>query len=147
MIHTSVVENTYDTIRAKMAYLKENETLGFEEPWFEDAWLSRTIDAQFGYGIPRIDQPIPVWRVFYKGKEYRASKPISVRVYREGDFFFAENERLVVCGTGPSRQEAFEDFCSHLVHFSRYYEALDRKKARGDALRLKALFKHLLDEE
>jgi hypothetical protein len=147
MIHASVVENTYHAIRTKMAYLRENKTLGFEEPWFEDAWLSRAIDAESRYGIAAIDQPIPVWRVFHKGKEYRASKPISVRVYREGEFFLAENERLVVCGTGASRQEAFEDFCSHLVHFSRYYEALNERKARGDALRLKALFEHLLVEE
>lgn len=147
MIDTSVVENTYDAIRAKMAYLKENETLGFEEPWFEHAWLSRTIDTQLGFGIPGIDQPIPVWRVFHKGKKYRASKPISVRVYREGDFFFVENERLVVCGTGASRQEAFEDFCSHLVHFSQHYRKLSKKNARGDALRLKKLFEHLLVEE
>jgi len=148
MIDSSVVETADDPIRSKMAYLKENyETLGLAQPWLEDAWLSRTTDPQSRLGMPRSDQPIPVWKVFQKGKVFRATKPISVRVYREGDFYLAENERLVVCGTGTSREEAFEDFCSHLVHFFRYYKKLNKKKAGAEALRLKELFGHLLVEE
>ncbi|MBU4257655.1 hypothetical protein KKC04_04580 [Patescibacteria group bacterium] len=34
------------------------------------------------------------------------STPVAVKVYRDEDFFFAENENLAVCGTGDTPQDA-----------------------------------------
>jgi len=78
---------------------------------------------------------------------YRAAKPIQVHVYRDDDLFVAENETLLVTGTGESAWEAVEELESNIVHFWKYYSELDEGQVMGDARRLKSLYADLLQEE
>ena len=66
----------------------------------------------------------------------RRLKPISVRVYFDDGLFFAENEALLLYGTGTSPDEAITDLGLHIIHFYQYYKNLDWSQITGDALRL-----------
>lgn len=79
-------------------------------------------------------------------RAYVTSKPILIKVYREEDIFFAENETLVLCGTGTSRDEAVLDFVKHLDYFHSFYKQQSESNLVGDALRLKMIYSHLLVE-
>ena len=73
--------------------------------------------------------------------------PIKVRIYSEDNLFFAENETLVIIGTGSSAMAAMDDFCRHIIHFYNYYKKLSWDKVTGDAVRLKNLYKTLFIEQ
>lgn len=90
-------------------------------------------------------QLAPLWRINEKTKVYYTLKPISVKIYREDDLFFVENENLLVCGTGKSPQEALQDFSLHIIHFYEYYNKIEDDKLMGDALRLKKIYKNLFE--
>ncbi len=77
----------------------------------------------------------------------KTTNPLSVRIYFENGFFFAENETLFLYGTGMSPDEAIEDLGLHVIHFYRYYKDLDWSQVTGDARRLKRLYEGLLIEE
>ena len=79
-------------------------------------------------------------------KKYVTSKPILVKVYRQEDIFFAENESLVLCGTGASREEAVLDFMKHVDYFYNFYKRQSESNLIGDALRLKKIYDNLLVE-
>lgn len=72
--------------------------------------------------------------------------PIKVHIYSDDSLFFAENETLVIIGTGSSAIEAMDDFCSHVIHFYHYYKKLSWNKVTGDAVRLKKLYETLFVE-
>ena len=80
-------------------------------------------------------------------RRFCTSKPIAVKVYREEDLFFAENENLAVCGTGTTPQGALYDLALHIIHFYEYYRNIDASKLTGEALKLKNLYQNLLIEE
>lgn len=88
-------------------------------------------------------QNSPLWSI----SKYKVSKPIKVHIYFEDNLFFAENETLVVVGTGNSIDEAMDDFCRHIIHFYHYYKRLSRDKITGDAIRLKKLYETLFTEQ
>lgn len=90
----------------------------------------------------RHGQSTPLWAV----KEYRVTKPIKIHIYSEGNLFFAENEALVVVGTGISAAEAIDDLCKHIIHFYQYYKRLSWSKVTGDAVRLKKIYESLFVE-
>jgi hypothetical protein len=89
----------------------------------------------------------PLFAVHAEGKTYTVSRPIKVRVFREGDLFFAENETLLVCGTGDSAWDAVEELELHVIHFYKYYKELPSDRVIGQAKRLKSLYENLLIEE
>jgi hypothetical protein len=88
-----------------------------------------------------------LWSITTKTKKFTVSKPIKIRLYSEDNLFFAENESLVIIGTGSSAMAAMDDFCSHLVHFYHYYKRLPWDKVTGDAVRLKKLYETLFIEQ
>ena len=105
----------------------------------------------------RSDQPEAYFRsgrfnsaplIEFKGeqKTYVTSKPILIKVYRQEDIFFAENESLVLCGTGASREEAVLDFVKHVDYFYNFYKRQSEGNLVGDALRLKKIYDELLVE-
>ena len=143
MINASVIENTYESIKCVMAYLDENyEQLGFRSPL-----ISEKPDPASVASAHLSDQPLPVLSVYGGATTYRLTKPILVRIYRDGDWYLAENDNLMVFGTGETAQEAIEDFSSEVIHFSEYYGKLGKEKLRGEGLRLKKLYEGLLVEE
>ena len=79
-------------------------------------------------------------------KSYTTPKPILIKVFKVEDVFFAENESLVLSGTGASREEAVLDFVSHLDYFHNFYKRKNEDELTGDALRLKKIYNHLLIE-
>lgn len=106
-----------------------------------------------GYGLTqswaaRSDFPaIPLWRLSTDQKRFHTPTPIAVRIYREGQFFFAENDNLTVYGTGENLEDAIKDFGMHILYFFEYYRDISNDKLMGDALRLKSLYHNLLVEE
>ena len=105
----------------------------------------RMPDREFKDGL--LHNPFaPLWTIHGKTKIYKVSKPIKVRIYQEENFWFVENETLVIAGTGNTREEAMDDFCRHIIHFHKYYKKLPANKVIGDAVRLKKIFETLFSE-
>jgi len=88
----------------------------------------------------------PLWSVTDKARKRQVSKPIKVHIYFEGDICIAENESLVVVGTGGSPTEAIDDLGKHIIHFYHYYKKLSWDKVTGDAVRLKKIYATLFVE-
>ncbi len=119
-------------------------------------YLNPPFPPATGLGITLVEQPgghevIPnvavLWAVRSGEKRFRTSKPIQVHVYRDGELFVAENETLVVSGTGESAWEAVEELELNIVHFWKYYAELPEDKVMADAKRLKSVYADLLVEE
>jgi len=89
---------------------------------------------------------VPLWSVTDKAKKRQVSKPIKVHIYFEDNVFFAENDTLVVVGTGRSPTEAIDDLGRHIIHFYQYYKKLPWDKVTGDAVRLKKIYETLFVE-
>ena len=89
----------------------------------------------------------PLWSVEIPGKRFRTLKPIAIRVYFEDGLYFAENDTLILYGTGISPEEAITDLGLHIFHFFQYYRDLEWFQVTGDAVRLKRLYENLLSEE
>ncbi len=142
-MNSSLGEDTYDAIEERMAYVPEN----YESRGVAEVGTATVVDLQQVFSQTRKHQPIPIWRLQVEAKKFYSPKPISVKVYRDEDFFFAENENLHVCGTGDTVQDALQDLCLHIIHFFEYYGKLDRTKLTGDALRLKDIYRNLLIAE
>lgn len=143
MTSPSLVEDTYNLIRERKKELPPN----YMPERVDRVETAPSIDAwEIFSGIKRY-APSPVWTLVAESKKFHTTIPILVKIYRDENLFFAENEKLVVCGTGESPREALEDFCLHVIHFYKYYCNLDRSKLAGDALRLKDLYENLLVEE
>jgi len=138
-----LVKDTYDAIKERKAHVPEN----YGRSKGLDAMTAAVIDAQEVFRESIEHQLVPILRLQVKTRIFYIPKPIAVDIYRDGDLFFAENENLVVCGTGDTPQSALEDLCLHIVHFFEYYKRMDKSKLTGDALRLKELYKDLLVEE
>ena len=79
-------------------------------------------------------------------KHYAASKPILIKVFKVEDVFFAENESLILSGTGTSREDAVLDFVGHVHYFYNFYKRKNENELTGDALRLKKIYENLLIE-
>lgn len=92
-------------------------------------------------------QSYPIWTISGTKKKYKVSKPIKARIYSEGELFFAENETLVIIGSGETIDEAIDDFGRHILHFYQYYKKLSWDKVTGDAIRLKNIYETLFIEQ
>ena len=88
----------------------------------------------------------PLLQLKVSGRTFLPSKPISVQIAQDGEWFFAENEALRVVGSGRSFEEAVFDLEQHIVHFWEYYKSLQDSQVIGDAVRLKNVYSHLLQE-
>jgi len=141
-MNSSLAEDTYDVIKERTAYMPEN----YRSSRAIEVETALTINPQRVFGQIKKYQPAPLWRLYTETKRFHIPKPILVKIYREDDLFFAENENLVVCGTGGTPEESLQDLCLHIIHFFEYYKKIDRNKLTGDALRLKELYENLLIE-
>ncbi len=139
----SLVDSIYDDIKERMAYVPKN----YIDSKVKEVETASAIDPQRILSHIKKYQPSPIWRINVETKKFYTPKPIGVRIYRDEDLFFAENENLAVCGTGDTPESALQDLCLHITHFFEYYRKIDRSKLTGEALRLKALYENLLIEE
>ena len=138
-----LAEDTYGEVKDRMEQIPEN----YARPKLVEMSMGTTVDLQFVLRQLTKYKSAPLWKLYVGAKRFYASKPISVKIYRNGDLFFAENENLFVCGTGAASQDALEDLCLHIIYFFEYYKKMDRDRLTGDALRLKDLYKNLLIEQ
>jgi len=142
-MNPSLVESTYDVVKERMAYVPEN----YIDSTVKEVGTASAIDPQQIFSHIKKYQPSPMWRIYVEAKKFYTPKPIVVRIYRDEDLFFAENETLAVCGTGDAPESALQDLCLHITHFFEYYKKFDKSELIGDALRLKELYQNLLIEE
>ena len=87
--------------------------------------------------------PAAIWCVPQKQHVLQFAIPLLIRVRKEEEFFFAENETLQIVGIGTSTNEAMENFVVHLLHFHQYYARLPSNKVIGEGKRLKQLYSRL----
>jgi hypothetical protein len=137
-----LLEGTYDVIKERSAYKPENYK-GSKDIKVETASME---ESQQIFNQRRKYQPAPIMKLQEDTRKFYTPMPILVNTYRDEDLFFAENENLVVCGTGHTQQEAIQDLSLHIIHFFKYYKKLDKSELIGDALRLKELYQNLLVE-
>ena len=139
----SLLADSYEEIKERMEYIPVN----YESTGVIGVNTATAIDPRQIFADRIKPYIAPLWRLQSKTKRFYATVPIAVKIYRDEDFFFAENENLAVCGTGYTLQDALQDLALHITHFFEYYKNLDNSQLSGDALRLKALYKNLLIEE
>lgn len=139
----SLVQDIYELVGERREYMPEN----FGSSAIPEVEPNRLTDSKEELMRTWKFRTAPLWRLRTETKKYYTPKPLSVRIYREGDFFFAENENLAVCGTGETPEDALKDFCSHIIYFFNYYKKLDASRLTGNALKLKELYKNLLIEQ
>lgn len=139
----AILEDSYQDIKERKSYIPES----YLSSGIEEVGTAPTISPQDVFTYAKSYPPTPIWRMYADTKNFFTPKPISVRVYIEDDLFFAENDNLVVYGTGLSQEEALQDLCLHIIHFFEYYRSISSNKLTGDALRLKGLYQDLLIEE
>ena len=101
----------------------------------------QTGDLDIGASNPPSSAVNVLWEVREGGVWLRAAKaPITVRIRRVGNFWFAENAALRVFAHGDTAPEALRDFHQHVVYFYQYYEKLRADQVVGEGSRLKHLF-------
>ncbi len=71
-MNPSLVENTYDAIKERMAYVPEN----YRSSRAVEVGTAPTIDPQQVFGQIREYQPAPLWRLYTKTKRFYTPKPI-----------------------------------------------------------------------
>ncbi len=138
-----LAEYAYDIIKKRKKDMPEN----YRSSGDSVVATSPEINPKEIFGHQKRYQPAPIMRLQENTRKFRTPKPILVTIYQDEDSFFAENENLVVCGTGHTPQEALKDLGQHIIHFFEYYKNLDESNLIGDALRLKELYQDLLIEE
>ncbi len=132
-----------------MTYAAARETVPAFSPFYpfsDSTAQERMPDKEFRDKVVH-SQITPLWAIGTKTKKHKVSKPIKLHIYSEDNLFFAENETLVIIGTGNSVTEAIDDFCRHVIHFYKYYKKLPVDKVTGDAVRLKKLYEALFVEQ
>ena len=116
----------------------------FTSRWKKDDVEFSEFDQESAFQQFKKPSRIPLFRLQIEGQSYRLSKPIIVHIYREGEWIFAENERLVLTGTGSTEEEAIQDFKQHINYFLNYYRQLPTERLTGEALRLKEIYSKIL---
>lgn len=137
------VEETPDVDKERRKYIPNN----YKRPSMQIIETTPEIDPEDIFRERKEDMPVVIWRFYVHDRKFHVSRPISVKIYHDQGLFFAENESLIVCGTGDTSEGALKDLYSHIKHFFEYYKNLNRNRLMGDALRLKELYKDLLSEE
>jgi hypothetical protein len=72
--------------------------------------------------------------------QLQARKPVTIRIFKGEESWFAENENLNIFAMGPDSVQAINDFESHLVYFYLYYRELNPDRATSRAKNLKKIF-------
>ena len=87
----------------------------------------------------------PVWAISINGELRSLSKPLALRVTREGSRYYAENNILDIYGYGDSPQDALSDALGDITYLYSHYAALSDNDVVGHGEYLKAIFTELLN--
>jgi len=86
----------------------------------------------------------PVWGMTIENQYKKFSKPISLFIYKDGNYYFAENDTLDILSEGSSIQESIDNALAHIKHFYEYYLSLPDVKFTKKALELKSIYNNLI---
>jgi hypothetical protein len=86
----------------------------------------------------------PLWVINVGEAILQLVKPIALRVQREGDRYFAENETLEVCSYGDSPKEALQDAMADIAYFYSFYSSLSNDEVMGHGIGLKQRYEQLV---
>ena len=89
----------------------------------------------------------PIWAMVIEGERRRLRKPVRLRVQREGDHFFAENESFEICGYGATRKEAVAEAVADIVYYCAFYSGLSEDEVVGNAKVLKDRYQYLIVDQ
>ena len=97
---------------------------------------------------PRLNflSKVPLWKFSTTDMAVISSKPIRVKLSKQENIYYAENEALDVYAYGDSLFEAIEDFCEQVIYFYRHYKNLKPDRVTGEARELKKRYKDLFKE-
>ena len=97
-------------------------------------------DVVIETSLPNRPLNLPLFAINVSGSTYRLVSPINVKIYRDEEWVFAENEALNLIGTGATLQEAINDLQQHIIHFWNYYSQIPDESLTTDALQLKRIY-------
>ncbi len=132
--------NTSDVWEERKSYVPDN----FK---FEGAIKIKTAGSDLDADEPSVPEKpsnLPLFAINVGGSTYRLVRPISVRIYRDQEWVFAENETLNLIGTGSNLLEAVNDLQEHIIHFWNYYSQIPDESLTIDALQLKRIYSERL---
>lgn len=75
-----------------------------------------------------------------QGLRLRAKPPVTIRISQGEEMWFAENDRLNIHAAGQDQEQALQEFETLIIHFYKYYRALEDEKALRGARELKRNF-------
>ena len=85
-----------------------------------------------GTTLPRNSPSLhPVWVLNINDNVRSFTKPVVLRVFRQGDHFFAENEYLDICGCGSVPAEALQEAIDDMVYYFNHYTQLNEEQVVG----------------
>lgn len=100
----------------------------------------RALDAQ-PFDYLRTEEAImPLWDLEIGNQTMMPAVPVGIRVRREGELFFAENDSLSVYAHGTSPEEAIADFKATAAFFAEEYRALGPDGVIGLGVQLRENF-------
>lgn len=85
----------------------------------------------------------PVWALTIGDDVCSLTKPIVLRLTREGNYFFAENEYLDVCGYGSAPAEALQEAITDIVYYFGHYTQLNEDEVMGFGTTLRNRYSNL----
>lgn len=104
---------------------------------------SRAPDAH-PTGYLKSDQVImPLWDLQIGDQTVKPTVPVGIRLRREGDYFFAENDSLSIYTSGLSPEEAIADFKEMAGCFAQEYRGLAPEQVIGLGETLREIFVRL----
>jgi hypothetical protein len=83
---------------------------------------------------------MPLWDLQIGGRAVRPAVPVGIRLRREGEFFFAENDTLSVYASGSTPEEAIADFKAIAGSFAEEYRGLTADQVIGLGEKLRETF-------
>lgn len=99
---------------------------------------------QAGPGLPqevvKIDRVIPLWELEVAGVQLKPARPVGIRLRFEEGVFHAENDALSVYGTGPTPEDAIQDFKETASAFATEYVGLAEDEVIGLGAKIRANF-------
>lgn len=91
-----------------------------------------------------IEEPdLPIFILIDENRKLLPENPIKVHIYRDGEYYIAENEKLNISAIGTSYKEAIENFEDLVIYFWKHYNEISQNDINGYAIELKEIYVNL----
>lgn len=92
----------------------------------------------------KIEEPdLPIFILIDENRKLLPENPIKVHIYRDGEYYIAENEKLNISAIGTSYKEAIENFEDLVIYFWKHYKEISQNDINGYAIELKEIYVNL----